>query len=60
MAEFADGLDEDLRIIKENMAEHARSAASYFQGVKSYAENVTAIVQHSIEAISTDFSVSLL
>jgi hypothetical protein len=60
MAKFTDDLEGELRRSNENIAEHASSAGSYFESLKSYAENVTAAIQQSIEAISTDFSVSLL
>jgi hypothetical protein len=58
MAEFADGLDHDLRKIKEDMAEHAQSADSYFEGVKAHADHLKVKLQNSMEAITTDFKAS--
>lgn len=58
MAEFADGLDHDLRKIKEDMAEHARSAGSYFEGVKAHADHLKIKLQNSMEVIITDFKAS--
>jgi hypothetical protein len=58
MAEFASGLDEDLQRIKANMAEHARSADSYFEGVKAHADHIKAKFQRSMETMSSDFKVS--
>jgi hypothetical protein len=57
MAEFSNGLSNDLQAIKDSMAEHARSADSYFEGVKSHSEQLKAKIMHSVEAISADFMV---
>lgn len=58
MAEFANGLNDDLKVIRENMAEHARSANSYFEGVKSHTEQLKTKILHSVEVITADFMVS--
>ncbi|KAH8601289.1 hypothetical protein B0O99DRAFT_736507 [Bisporella sp. PMI_857] len=55
MAEFADGLDEDLRSIKQKMSDQAHATDSYFEGMKSQAEHLKNKIQVSIDSISTDF-----
>ena len=60
MAEFADGLDEDLRIIKQKMVEHTHAAESYFDGVKNQAEILKTKIRGSMDSISADFKVRLL
>lgn len=60
MAEFANGLEDDLRTLKLNMAEHARTADSYFEGVKSHADSLRAKLQDSVDMISSDFKVRTL
>jgi len=60
LAEFTDGLEDDLKSIKYSMAEHARNADSYFEGVKIHAENLKIKLQESVEAFSGDFKVSAL
>jgi len=57
MAEFADGLDEELRNIKQTMSDHARAADSYFDGLKSHADQLKTKLQNSMEMMSKDFKV---
>jgi len=60
MEEFANGLEEDLRHLKKNMADHASAADSYFEGVKSQADQLKANIRGSIESLSEDFKVSII
>lgn len=55
MAEFSNGLEEDLKNIKASLEEHARSAESYFDGVKLHADNIKIKLQDSVESLSSDF-----
>lgn len=59
MAEFANGLEDDLKNIKLNMAAHAQTAESYFEGVKAHAEHLKVKLQESVETLSGDFKVSI-
>jgi len=60
MAEFASGLDEELRNIKQTMSDQAHAAESYFSGVKSHTDQLKTKLQSSMESISKDFKVSLI
>jgi len=58
MTEFTDGLHDDLRNIRLNLAHHTQATDSYFEKVINHAENWKAKVQDSFEAISDDARVS--
>jgi len=60
MADFADGLDRDLKFIKQTMSNHTRATDSYFEGVKSHADQLKIKLQASMDSMSKDLKVSLL
>jgi hypothetical protein len=57
MAEFTDGLDKDLKHMRESMAEGARATNLYFEGMKTHLGDLRVEVQSSVEAMSTDITV---
>ena len=59
MTGFSEGLAEDLRELKQNMASQAREASTYFEGVRSHAEAWTAMVRGTLHGLNVDIAVSI-
>lgn len=60
MKDLADGMESELRNLKESMAEHARATGSYFEGVMAHAEHMKSKFHGTFESLSNDVLVSLL
>lgn len=60
MSQFAADLENDLHDLKQNMADHARAADSYFEGVMTHAEALKTKVEGAFEVISSEALVSFL
>ncbi|TGO45787.1 hypothetical protein BCON_0365g00050 [Botryotinia convoluta] len=56
MSQFAADLENDLHDLKQNMANHARAAESYFEGVMTQAEALKTKVEGAFETISSEAS----
>ncbi|QSZ36144.1 hypothetical protein DSL72_007269 [Monilinia vaccinii-corymbosi] len=54
MSQFAADLEKDLDELKRNMADHAKAADSYFEGVMTQAEALKAKVESTFEIISSE------
>jgi len=57
MAEFADDLDKDLKDFRQTMSDQTRAANTYFDGVKSHADQLKTKLQSSMESISKEVKV---
>lgn len=60
MSQFAADLENNLRDLKLNMANHARAADSYFEGVMTQADALKTKVEGAFEVISSEALVSSL
>lgn len=60
MSQFAADLENDLHDLEQNMADHARAADSYFEGVMTHAEALKTKVEGAFEVISSEALVSFL
>ncbi|KAJ8062796.1 hypothetical protein OCU04_008054 [Sclerotinia nivalis] len=54
MRRFAEDLENDLQDLKRNMADHAKAADSYFEGVMAQAEVLKSKVEGAFEVISSE------
>ncbi|TGO46788.1 hypothetical protein BOTNAR_0565g00050 [Botryotinia narcissicola] len=54
MSQFAADLENDLHDLKQNMANHARAADSYFEGAMTQAEAIKTKVEGAFEVISSE------
>lgn len=59
MKQFAANLESDLQELNRHMADHARTAESYFEGIYVRAEALKNKVEGAFEIISSEASVSL-
>jgi hypothetical protein len=59
MTQFAANLESDLHDLHNHMADHARTAESYFEGIYARAEALKSKVEGAFEIISSEASVSL-
>ncbi|PQE25448.1 nuclear membrane fusion Kar5 protein [Rutstroemia sp. NJR-2017a BBW] len=59
MTQFAANLESDLDDLNKHMADHARTADSYFEGIYARAEALKSKVEGAFEIISAEASVSL-
>lgn len=57
IAKFKHNLEADYQNHITKMAERVRSTDSYFEGLKSHAEQLRASLQHSAKTISADLTV---
>lgn len=58
MADLADGMESDIKNMKERMEENSRAADLYFDGFMRHADHLKGKFQGTFEAISKDFTVS--
>ena len=59
IAEFSQGVELELRKIKETMEEQTRATDSYFEGMMKQAQHLKANLQDTLETLSDDVMVSL-
>lgn len=59
MSQFAADLEDDLRGLKQNMADHAKAADSYYEGVMTQAEALKTKVEGAFEIMTSEASVNI-
>lgn len=59
MADLASGMERDLQRFKESMADNARVADSYFEGIMVHTELLKSKIMETFDSVSADVRVSV-